>query len=158
MKKLRQLRALRRDRRGASFIEAAVVLPILVIIVCGAFDFGRAFSTLSDAQRDLRTATRFLATLPAIALCGTDQWGLQQARKLALTGKVDNTGTQHLPGWTATDITMLRPTAAECGSAAGPLVVKLNGRIKYEGLIWHTVGIPGTITFSIDHEERWLGE
>jgi hypothetical protein len=146
-------RALLRDRSGASFVEAAVVLPILLIIVMGAFDFGRAFSTLSDAQRDLRTAARFLSTLPVSAVCG---WGLTQARNLAVYGNTTGSRTQHLSGWKTTDIILQSP--ATCSGVTSLGVIRLNATIKYDALIWQSIGLPGTITFNISHEERWQGE
>lgn len=138
---------------GASFVEAAVVLPVLLIIVGGAFDFGRAFALLADAQRDLRTATRFLSRLPAQAVCG---WGLIEARNLAVYGNVQGTGSPHLTGWTTTDIVKELP--AICSSDTDPGVVKLSAKIRYRALMWRTVGLPGELTFAIEHEERWQGE
>jgi hypothetical protein len=142
-----------RDCSGASFVEAAVVLPILLVIVMGAFDFGRAFSTLSDAQRDLRTAARFLSTLPASAVCG---WGLVQARNLAVYGNTAGTGTRHVSGWTTNDIILQSPTS--CTGAPSLGVIRLNATVRYDALIWQSVGLPGSINFNISHEERWQGE
>jgi hypothetical protein len=142
-----------RDGSGASFVEAAVVLPILLIIVMGAFDFGRAFSTLSDAQRDLRTATRFLSTLPASAVCG---WGLVQARNLAVFGNTAGTGTPHVSGWQTADIILQSPTS--CSGVTSLGVIRLSATVRYDALIWQSIGLPGSINFNISHEERWQGE
>lgn len=147
------IRVLARDASGATFIEAAIVLPVLIVIICGAFDFGRAFSTLSDAQRDLRTATRFLSTLPASAVCG---WGLIQARNLAVYGNTGGSGAQHVQGWSTSDIKLDQPTS--CTSPSGLGVIRLSANVRYDALIWQTVGLPGSITFAIEHEERWQGE
>lgn len=145
--------ALLRDLSGASFVEAAVVLPVLLVIVMGAFDFGRAFSTLSDAQRDLRTATRFLATLPASAVCS---WGLVQARNLAVFGNTAGTGSQHVSGWKTADIILQSPTS--CNGVTSLGVIRLSATVKYDALIWQGVGLPSSIDFNISHEERWQGE
>jgi hypothetical protein len=146
-------RSLLRADEGTSFVEAAVVLPILLVIVMGAFDFGRAFSTLSDAQRDLRTATRFLATLPASAVCG---WGLVQARNLAVYGNTAGSRTQHLAGWETNDIILQSPTSCDGVTSLG--VIRLNATVSYDAMIWKNVGLPGSINFNISHEERWQGE
>jgi Flp pilus assembly protein TadG len=45
----------RRDARGAAAIELAIVLPLLLLLVCGVVDFGRMLNlqiTLSGAARE----------------------------------------------------------------------------------------------------------
>lgn len=44
-----------RNDRGASAVEFALVLPILMLLICGIVDFGRAFNariTLTNAARE----------------------------------------------------------------------------------------------------------
>ncbi len=44
----------RRDRRGQSAVEFALALPLLILLLVGIFDFGRAIyvsSTISNAAR-----------------------------------------------------------------------------------------------------------
>ena len=44
-----------RDERGAAIVEAAVVVPLVLLIVTGIFDLGRAYQTyqvLSNAARE----------------------------------------------------------------------------------------------------------
>lgn len=137
---------------GAAFIEAAVALPVLLIIVSGAFDFGRAFSTLADAQRGLRTATRFLTALPAESVCG---WGLVQARNLAVYGNTAGHEPKVIAGWKTSDITMQAPVNCNVADIG---LIRLSAKVSYEALMWKTVGLPESITFTIEHEERWQGE
>ena len=45
----------RRDARGAAAVEFALVLPVVLLLVCGIVDFGRALNiqiTLSGAARE----------------------------------------------------------------------------------------------------------
>lgn len=53
-------RATVRDRRGQSLVEFALILPILLVLLLGVFDFGRAiyaFNAVSNAAREgARTA------------------------------------------------------------------------------------------------------
>lgn len=37
------LAALRRDRRGNSIVEMSLILPVMVLLTCGALDLGLAF-------------------------------------------------------------------------------------------------------------------
>jgi Flp pilus assembly protein TadG len=51
----RSLTRPRRDSRGAAAIELALVLPLLLLLVCGIVDFGRMLNiqiTLSGAARE----------------------------------------------------------------------------------------------------------
>lgn len=46
---------MRRDERGANLVEAALVVPILVLILAGVVDLGRAFSSyivIANAARE----------------------------------------------------------------------------------------------------------
>lgn len=130
-----------------------MVLPILLLVVCGGFDFGRAFSTMSDAQKGLRAATRFLTTLPAAAVC--DGTFLRQAQNLAVYGNVGGTGRATIEGWKPQDVVKVTPTAC---TAADLGIIKLSSRVTYNALIWRVVGLPASISFTVEHEERWLGE
>ncbi len=50
-----RLRAFRRDERGQALVELALVIPILLVLVLGIFDFGRAWNlhqTITDAARE----------------------------------------------------------------------------------------------------------
>ena len=57
------LRLIRRSERGASLIETALVLPLLLLLVGGIVDFGFAFNnyiTITNAAREgARYASRF---------------------------------------------------------------------------------------------------
>lgn len=54
---------MRRDERGANLVEAALVVPILVLILAGVVDLGRAFSSyivIANAAREgARAGARF---------------------------------------------------------------------------------------------------
>ena len=139
------------DTHGASLVEAAIGIPVVIIILAGAFDFGRAYSTLSIAQRGLRSATRFLSTLPQTAGCG---WGLTQAQNLAVFGNTDGTGTSPIVGWKPTDITMASPTSCS-GSGIG--LIELDTTVTFNAVTWSFVGLPNSITLSTSHQERWIG-
>lgn len=138
---------------GASFVEAAIVLPVLLIFAAGGVDFARAFTVLSVAQRGLRDGTRFLTTLPQPAVCG---WGLDKARNLTVYGNLTGSGTPAVDGWSTRDIVLDTPTS--CSGTSGLGVIRLSSTVRYNALIWQSVGLPSTISFRIEHEERWLGE
>ena len=49
--------------RGQALVEFALILPILLLIVAGIFDFGRALFTYSEVSNAVREATRYAAAL-----------------------------------------------------------------------------------------------
>ena len=54
----------RRRRRGASAVEFAVILPVLMLLVLGAVDFGRFASTYIAVTNAARAAAAFGAMNP----------------------------------------------------------------------------------------------
>jgi Flp pilus assembly protein TadG len=71
------LRAVRRSSRGIAAIEAAVIMPILMIVLVNAFDFGtyvyRRMELLNAAQMGVQAAWRTCdqSSLPATVNCAS---------------------------------------------------------------------------------------
>lgn len=53
----------RADRRGAVAVEFALVLPMLMLLVFGIIDFGRAYYTLNQIISSVREGARYAAVL-----------------------------------------------------------------------------------------------
>ena len=51
----------RRDDRGAVMVEFAIVLPVLLLILLGIIEFGRAYNTQVSIQAAAREGARELA-------------------------------------------------------------------------------------------------
>mgnify|MGYP001071427833 FL=1 len=51
----------RRDDRGVAAVEAALVLPILLLLIMGIIDLGRAFATKQEVTHAAREAVRVYA-------------------------------------------------------------------------------------------------
>jgi len=88
----------RRDE-GASAVEFALTLPLLILLAFGLFEAGRAFYTYNVANSSVRDAARFAARLTAtcagLAGGATD---VTKVQKLARTGTVDGS-TGLVKGW-----------------------------------------------------------
>lgn len=56
-----RLKGLVRDRRGGAIVEFALVVPFMVVLVCGVAEFGLAFREYQAMQKAVRDAGRFLA-------------------------------------------------------------------------------------------------
>ena len=75
-----------RDKResGQGIVELAIVLPILILLVLGALDLGRAFSTRIALSNAAREAVFVASLTPSVS-----QAGLQAIVDSELGGTVD---------------------------------------------------------------------
>lgn len=145
-------RSIDRCTSGASIVEAAIVLPVILVIIGGIFDFGRAYATLSAAQKSLWSATRYLAHVPYEKLCSS--WALTDAKNIALHGNTAGTGPLLVAGWTADDISLNSPT--NCNDPV--VAIRMSANVPYLSFMWGVVGLPDQITMTAEHEERWIGQ
>ncbi|SEP17785.1 TadE/TadG family type IV pilus assembly protein [Trujillonella endophytica] len=118
-----------RDERGASAVEFALLLPILLLLVLGIVEFGRGFQVSGTLSAAAREGVRVMALQndPAAA----------RAAVRSAAGTLD-------PALTDVQITI---TPATCPVGTGTATVRLT--IAYDlplmtGLFGTTVGLTGT--------------
>lgn len=153
--------------RGAALVEAAIAIPILVLLMIGVMDFGLAYSDLATAQKSLRNTARYLSKLPQASLCGA----LSPAGKnLAVYGNTAGTGSPLISGWKANTIQNITITVTEKTTStstettgcttADKIYRKINisADVPYTALAWSVLRLPGAITMKTAHEERWIGQ
>ena len=63
MKRIARSLRSERSQRGAVAVEFALVLPLLMLLVFGIIDFGRAYYTLNQVISSVREGARFAAVL-----------------------------------------------------------------------------------------------
>ena len=66
MKATRPLRRFRRDEKGSTIVELAIVLPLLLLFFFMLLDFGRLMYTYAMAEKATSMAARMAAVLPAV--------------------------------------------------------------------------------------------
>ena len=139
---------------GTSILETAVVLPLLIILMGGVYDFGRAYGTMSAGQKSMRAAVRYLTRLPAETVCNS--WALTQAKNIALYGNTAGTGSLLIPNWTAGDITLTtKPTNCPATSVTN---INMSANVPYSSLMWSVIGLGNNTTMRVEHEEKWVGQ
>ena len=143
---LQLLRRLADCTSGAALVEATLAMPVVIALMMGATDFGRAYSTSSTADKSMRDAARYLAHLPASAVCG---WGLTNAQNLAVYGNIAGSGSPLISGWSTANVTLTQP--ASC--ASNPTIIQLSATVPFTSIM--LAGMPTTL--STQHEERWIG-
>ena len=78
----------RRSERGTAMLEAAVTLPILLLIAVGIFEFGRAYQTWQVLTNAAREGAR-ISVLPG----STDSGVQTRARDYMTSGQLSNAGS-----------------------------------------------------------------
>lgn len=118
-------RTLARSERGTQLVELAIVLPLLVLMLGAAAEFGRFFYTYQTLAKATRTGARYLTTESAT---GTND---PKAENLVVYGNPAGTGLPVVSGFTAEQVQISRTG----GTSAFPerVTVKIVG-YKYEPL------------------------
>jgi Flp pilus assembly protein TadG len=136
---------------GAAIVEATLVMPILISLMAGGLEFGRAYWASSTADKSMRDAARYLARVPQADVC---TWGLTKATNLAVYGNLGGTGNPLISGWSTTNVTLQQPS--DCGTSF--TVIQLQATVPFTALTWSVVGLSNSITMHVRHQERWIGE
>ncbi|WP_372790827.1 TadE/TadG family type IV pilus assembly protein [Paraconexibacter sp.] len=137
---------MRRDESGAALVEMALVLPILLIVVFGILEFGRAINYWIDTTHLANQAARFAAvnknpngsgTLAAyIAAQGTTQ-------------ELRNGGTQSVPN--ALTVTLCFPAGtSKVGDPVRAVVSTTYNWMPFLGLSATSSTLKGTATMRIE--------
>lgn len=155
------IRQLRDCTSGAALMEAAIVFPLVLILMLGVIDFGLAFQQYHTADKSMRSAARYLARVPEQAACDS-AWGWENAKQLAVHGTTDpgDNPKYLIPGWEPEDVTItFKHRDPECAPPPldDPLVLVLETQILVEVQTLVALGFPGTITVRVRHEERHIG-
>jgi len=94
-----------RSERGAAAVELALVFPILILLIFGIVEFGRAYNTKLQISAAVREGARGLAlgdTLTQVKSTVTNAAPGLDATALAAPGAVTTSASPCLPGTSAT--------------------------------------------------------
>lgn len=119
---LRLLVRLWADRRGNNAVEFVWVLPILVFIVMGVYDIGRAIHYHQGMTEGVRAGVRYLTRLADP--CSAE--AMQAAVGLVVTRSIDWSGPPLFPDWpanyaAAASSTTFRVARTGCDASTGTL-------------------------------------
>jgi Flp pilus assembly protein TadG len=89
---LARLRAARDEESGAAIIEFALLLPILVTLVYGCFEVGRALLVRQAMEGAVRAGARMLARVPDPVCRPGCTAGAADAVRMTLQQIIENTG------------------------------------------------------------------
>ncbi len=167
---------------------ALFLFLILMPFLFGIFDIGRALEQHHVVTKSVRDAARYMARVPGYdeatpfevncaatgAMLGTTT-PAGDAKDLAMYGKMNPASTESplMPAWDVVNDTAAYQTVCITGPIppATPVdvvidgvtetldikVVKVTAIVPYEDVLLQAFGI-GSITFTVSHEERYIGE
>ena len=106
----------RRDERGVQLVEAAIVLPLMVMMFAAVAEFGRYFYEYSTAAKAARLGARYMC---AKSLDGKVDWHAK-AKTLVVYGNTDGTGTPVLPGLSEANVSITDSGTSYVGGNGTP--------------------------------------
>jgi Flp pilus assembly protein TadG len=170
----RKVAQLRRDHRGAALVEMTVLLPFLLALGCGVFEFGAFFYNYQLVEAGVRDAARYMARVtdtsaskvpcdPAVLAAK-----VANAKDIAVMGVIGGT-TPRVSWWAKADVTVdyatvfANPLISGYPSYRGPLsgirVIKVTTSPTYPGVGFLSfLGLGSGVTISLNHQERCMGE
>lgn len=166
----RQLDRFRRDHRGTALVETALILPLMVPLSAGVFEFGNLIHDKLLMEAGLSDGARFAAR------CNTKMYsdaGLaidcaDIATNIAVFGNAAGTGSARIKGWQKTDVTVTIAATADCHDAvvagvteyrsttAQVCIVNAAGTLVYSGIGMLSLLSIGPITLNGFHQERLI--
>ena len=130
-----------RRQRGQSLVETAIVVPILLLLLAAAIDFGRVFDAYIVLTNAAREGARWGSVKPSLTEADVKQFVVDD-----VLGSGTNLTQMEL--FTATNVTVV-------GQAAESNVVKVT--VWYEFDLWFggLIGIPRLRLTKVAEMPRW---
>jgi Flp pilus assembly protein TadG len=156
-------RSLWRDEEGSALVEATIVMPLLLSLFLGVFEFSWFFYNQQLVVSGLRDAARYMTRIELTdgnrdPCAQKDQNGLNIATTAEATG-----GSARVSGWSAADVTISCSSSAalDAGNYAdgstSMTIIDVATRFADPSLgLFQSLGLkPPMLSFS--HQERFLG-
>jgi len=102
LRRLLQLHRFERDESGLQLVEAAIVVPIFLILFGATAEFGRFFYEYTTLAKAAQVGTRYLSSAPVEAVEDT------KAKNLVVYGNPAGSGTPILPGLSPSQVIITR--------------------------------------------------
>jgi Flp pilus assembly protein TadG len=159
----RSIASLWHDAEGSALVEAAVVIPMLVPLFLGVFEFSWYFHKQQLVESGVRDAARYLARSSAADSdknpCN-DAPSVANAKLIATNGVITG-GTARVPGWAVGNVTITCPSFANAaGSYLGATTIyRVTVTTSFADPALGFFGLLNLMTpnLSASHTERSIG-
>jgi len=143
---------MKRGERGANLVELAIVTPVLLLLIAGIADLGRAYHHYVIITNAAREGARLGARLP----CRLDNATQRAAYAAAITDAViDEAASSGVDlGGAGAAITISPNPASGCAAVGGPIIVTVS--LDYDMLLGNLLGI-ASLTLQNDASMAFFG-
>jgi Flp pilus assembly protein TadG len=142
-----------RNDDGSALVEATLVVPVLMVLALGVYEFSWYFYQQQLISTGLRDAARYVSRSadPGDATCNPSIW--PAAQNLATTAQIASGGVARVGGWTAGMVTI---TCEQ--PVAGINVVNVSTNFAEPSLgFFGFLGLAAP-SISVFHRERTIGQ
>ena len=163
----RAARSLPRDSEASALVEGAVIVPLLIVLLLGVYEFSWFFYQQHVISSGLRDAARYLARSHDSCGSGPANWAAaeESAKNLAVSGSITG-GLSRVKGWTPVMVTLrchqidnLPPASGLAAYRGGSVVYVITASTQFiEPSLgfFGLLGLPLPI-ISVAHSERVIG-
>ena len=148
---------LRRDRRGAAAIEFGLLVPLFILFLLGAIEFGRVLTQSNAVEKGVRAGV-------ALAVRSNNPMSAAQTTSVENLVKYGNTGgsgSYLVDGWSNAGSTVVIDVVRTFsgGGVTGLDVIRVIATVPYTPLMPGLFSFAGLSSFNIvvDHEQAYIG-
>jgi Flp pilus assembly protein TadG len=120
-----------RDRRGIAATEFALLLPFLLLLLVGIYEFGSYLAQASSLEKSLRSGAMFAAR-SALPLSSQQ---LTQIGNIVRTGDPSGQQPARISGWSDGSATLTVTTRAHSVGSESVELIRLEASVPYEPLM-----------------------
>jgi Flp pilus assembly protein TadG len=160
-----------RDEDGSALVEATIVMPFLIALFLGVFEFSWFLYNQQLVVSGLRDAARYMTRIELTngnrdPCAQKDQYGAlytDDAANIATTAQTSRGGAARVVGWNPTDVTITCDSSAalENGNyadgSASMMIIDVATRFADPSLgLFSSLGLKAPM-LSFSHQERFIG-
>ena len=169
---MKRARSLWHDQQGSALIEATVLIPVMLTVFLGVFEFSWYYFQQQVVETGIRDAARYMARIPITSTAssdpctqvdGSDVSYKSYAANIAATGNPLSGGTARAKGWSASDITITCGKSAALSSgtyadgAASMTIIEVKTHFTNPSLGFFAFLKLAAPAILISHKERYIG-
>jgi len=153
---------------GSALLEASILVPLLIVLFFGVFEFSWYFHNQQLVEIGVRDAARYLAVASSNPCTDTDTTLLTKAKNLATTGSVDASLPDRVAGWKPADVQIPCPSGFDVPNPGTTTYNCANSLTCYVVFVTTTIPDPALGFFALlggrvpnisaSHSERAIGE
>ncbi|ATX81773.1 TadE-like protein [Mariprofundus ferrinatatus] len=164
--------------RGAVMVEFAIITPLLILLVFGITELGRALYQENILTQAVQTGARYMARVPDILdvdnNCAQQAgWSAAEtaAKNIIVYGTVETGTTPLLPNLATANVTITSAVSTDAGVTISACIISIHAEADFAGIFGPEYSIPpipfigstGTgglsaITLNAETQERYTGE